>query len=162
MDLLAPYPLKDLFTIGIPWLCDKIEHHSLYSLLEDGHGNKVDYRAWILWALEQRFVWLYPNPPTLGLIAKPISREMVEHWEQIPEEEFLCMFDRNGDGLWVDFLWAPGQWLTVMRWLRATGKNWVGWQHRTTFRPHILCINPEKDLHHTVDRKSPLLKHLPV
>ena len=150
-----PYPYSSLHAVGIPWIKDKIRSHCDFVQL---YGEEK-LGQWINWALYHGFLYLWPDPPTLGIIGRPVSRELIYNHSQIPEEELLCIFDAAGDGLWVDFLWAPYQWNTVMKFLRLTGKRWVGWQHKNTKMPHIRSISDHVEIHKTVDIKSPLLKH---
>lgn len=105
-------------------------------------GEKWDFRLWVIWAVQRGFVYVWPDPPTLGLIGRPVSRKLIEAYSrgEIPEEELLYVHDQNGEGIWIDFLWAPGQWNIVMKFLRATGKEWVGWQHKNTKFAHIRSI----------------------
>ena len=88
----------------------------------------------------KRVCFLYPDPPTMGLIARPVTRDMVLNVRQYPQDQLLYIYDHRGDVLWMDFLWAPGQYETVMEFLRLTGKKLGGWEHRATQRPHIVQI----------------------
>ena len=52
----------------------------------------------------------------------------------------MFAFDHTGDVLWMDFLWAPGQWDRVSEFLKHSGKRWGGWEHRITGKVHIVEI----------------------
>ena len=52
----------------------------------------------------------------------------------------MFAFDHTGDVLWMDFLWAPGQWNRVSEFLEHSGKRWGGWEHRVTGKVHIVEI----------------------
>jgi hypothetical protein len=141
MDLLPnAYPLKRFHTVALPWLCDKIEKHSQ---IPQGCFDPVtkepwDYRLWVMWAVRHGFVYLWPDPPTIGIIARPVSRKC---FEECPKGQELYCFDQDGDGLYVDFLWAPSQMNIVAKFLKQTGKRIGGWEHRTTGKMHIIPIH---------------------
>ena len=99
--------------------------------------TEKDYYTWIGWAITSHFVVLN-DPPTYVIIARPVSREI---WETCPKGQELFAIDLNGDSLWMDFLWAPGQWNRVTEFLQHSGKRWGGWEHRTTGKVHIVDIH---------------------
>ena len=136
-ELNTPIPMNRLLSVGLPWLCEKILEHSAYPSLHTPDGEPFDFRYWVWWSVEHGFVYLWPDPPTLGLIARPVNRDMVYNWHTYPQDQLLYLYDDKGDGLWMDFLWAPGQYNIVMKFLRMTGKKWGGWEHRVTQKPHI-------------------------
>ena len=140
IELGAPVSLKRLIAVGLPWLCDKIEQHSNYPEIHTPEGTPWDYRYWVQWALEHGFVYVWPDPPTLGLIGRPVTKDMIYNAASYPQDKLLYLYDHKGDGIWVDFLWAPGQYSIVMKFLKMTGKTWVGWQHHTSERPHIRLL----------------------
>jgi hypothetical protein len=129
------YTWTDLEKVGMPWLLDKIASQNCFSSL-----SGEQYQEWIEWVILHGFAYLYPNPPTLGLIARPVSMYQVEHYMQWSQLELLYLFDPAGEILWMDFLWAPGQYGQLMKFLKATGKKWGGWEHRKTQRPHFVEI----------------------
>src|SRR6266436_163327 len=118
------------------WLIDKIEHHTIFPTITDGW----DWKLWLTWALRHKFVYVEGNPPCIGLIARPINREMIYNRSKYKIEDLLCLFDPCGDGVWVDFLWAPGQYNRAIELFKMTGKKWVAWEHRKTRMPHIRMI----------------------
>jgi hypothetical protein len=132
---MTSYSWTELEKIGMPWLLDKIASQNCFSSL-----SPDQYREWIGWVIQQGFVYLYPNPPTLGLIARPVSMFQIEHYQRWSPLEQLYVYDHTGDVLWMDFLWAPGQYKELMKILKATGKKWGGWEHRKTQRPHFVEI----------------------
>jgi hypothetical protein len=117
----------------INWLLDKISQNSNY---RERFGNDDNLKLWIMWAVRNNFV-VMNSPPTYGIIARPVSWKL---YETTPKGEELWAFDLNGDALWMDFLWAPGQWGTVKEFLKISGKHWGGWEHRTTGKVHIVDI----------------------
>jgi hypothetical protein len=116
------------------WLFDKILQHSNYS---ERFGDNDNVKLWILWAVRNNFV-VMNDPPTYGIIARPVSFNL---YNVTPKGEELWAFDHTGDALWMDFLWAPGQWSIVQEFLRVSGKRWGGWEHRTTGKMHIVDIH---------------------
>jgi hypothetical protein len=118
--------------IRLAWLLDKVARHSNYpELIEDGR-----WQDWVGWALHHNMI-VVNNPPTWGLIARPVSRDL---YARTPKEDLLYAFDLKGDSIWVDFLYGPGQWPAFLSWLKSTGKVWGGWQHRETGKVHIVEI----------------------
>jgi hypothetical protein len=116
----------------LAWLVERMAATSNYpDLIEGGQWHR-----WIMWALKHNFV-LINNPPTWGCIARPISKTL---YETRSDTKFLWSFDSSGDWLWMDWLYAPGQWSTVVQFLIASGKRWGAWQHRTTSKVHLVDI----------------------
>jgi hypothetical protein len=122
-----------IFPVHLNWLLDKVSQHSNYP---ERFGNDNNLKIWLLWAARNNFV-VMNDPPTYGLIARPVSRELYEY---TAKGEELWAFDLNGDSLWMDFLWAPRQWPVVKEFLKISGKRWGGWEHRTTGKVHIVEI----------------------
>jgi hypothetical protein len=148
ISLSDPVPLNRLISVGLPWFHDKIAKHSTMASIKDPQGNPWDFQLWVLWAMERGFLYLWPDPPTLGLIGRPVTRGMVLNWASYPPEDLLYVYDQSGDGIWIDFLWAPGQYNIVMKFLRMTNKRWVGWQHRVTQAPHIQFFHDMREKVH--------------
>jgi hypothetical protein len=74
------------------------------------------------------------------MIARRINLAQLKRWNEIDPVELPYTHDPEGDGAWVDFLWAPGQKMQAVNRLEASGINWVGWQHRTTCEVHIKTL----------------------
>lgn len=74
------------------------------------------------------------------MIARRISLTQVQNWEQYSDLEAPYVFDPDGDGVWMDFLWAPGQKVTVLKILEELGINWGAWEHRRTGSVHIKSV----------------------
>lgn len=129
----------------IDWLCEKIEAHSQYKQIFAKIGS--DYRLWVFWALEHRFIWLDESPPTAGLIARPVNAHMVYNWNEYPESELLYIFDHTGTGMWMDFLWGKHKLSQVLTFIESTGKQWAGWEHRKTNAPHLRSIKSLRRTH---------------
>lgn len=139
------YPEK-FYTIALPWLAQKMVDKSHLTKWRDPKtGEEWDFRLWIIWMARRGFVYFWPRYefPTGCMVARQISLEMVKNWKEIPEDQLPYVYDLDGDGAWVDFLWAPGQKGEAISRLQRKGITWVGWQHRKTFEPHIHLI---KDL----------------
>lgn len=132
--------LDHFYKIHMPWLAVQILEHSRMSEIRTPEGEPWDFRLWMVWAARAGFVFTWPDPPTLGFIARPVSLAQVEGWQEIPLGELLYVFDTLGEVLWFDFLWAPGQYNVVLEFAKMTGKTWVGWQHKKTFKPHLKLI----------------------
>lgn len=111
-------------------------------------GEPWDYRLWMIWAARLGFVFTWPDPPTLGFIARPVSFKQVTNYQKIPVGELLYVHDLAGEVIWFDFLWAPGQYNFIYKFLELTGKTWVGWQHKNTLRPHLRLIAKMSKEHH--------------
>lgn len=124
--MILPNPLK--------WLEEIITQHTNYP---ERFASLSDMRLWIAWAIQNHFV-VMNDPPTYVIIARPVSWELRDI---TPKGEELWAVDHNGDALWMDFLWAPGQWKTVVAFLNASGKRWGGWEHRVTGKVHIVDIH---------------------
>ena len=59
-------------------------------------------------------------------------------------ENLLYIHDHEGDGVWMDFLYAPKQKQVGIRVLEhIRGIEWVAWEHRQSKKPHIKLL---KDL----------------
>ena len=125
---------------ALKWLEEKITQHSNYPERFESIGA---LHTWIAWAIENHFV-VMNHPPTYVIIARPGSLDILD---TCPKGEELWIFDHTGDSLWMDFLWAPGQWETVVAFLNASGKRWGGWEHRVTGKVHIVEI-PKLISHH--------------
>lgn len=104
-------------------------------------GKPWDFRLWMIWAYQHGFVLTYPFPPTFGAIFRPVPKEMIDRYDEIPVGDLLYVYDLDGDAIWFDFLWAPRQYNIVYEFLEATGKKWVGWQHKTTQKPHLRKVS---------------------
>lgn len=133
--------IERFYKIGMPWLADKILHHSRMGEITTPEGVPWDFRLWMIWAARLGFVGLWPDPPTLGFVARPISMVQAERWEEYDPGELLYVYDMDGELIWFDFLWAPGQYNVIYEFLESTGKKWVGWQHRVTLAPHLKLIS---------------------
>lgn len=97
-------------------------------------------QTWLWWATIKHFVVLNGNSditPTYAIVARPVSWDLVY---TTPKGEELFAFDHSGNALWMDFLWAPGQWNVVRDFLIRSGKIWGGWEHRVTGKVHIVEI----------------------
>jgi hypothetical protein len=139
MKLSSSYSWDSMTKIGLPWLSAQIEKHSN---IPQGCFDPItkepwDYRLWIYWAAMKGFVFLYPDPPTLGLIARPVSVDLLD---DVPKGQELYAYDSGGEGVYMDFLWAPGQIETVIQFLLQTGKTWGAWEHRNTGKVHTIPI----------------------
>src|SRR5580692_4875142 len=132
--------LPMILPLHLNWLLDKITQHSNYP---ERFGNDDNLKLWIIWAFHNHFV-VMNYPPTYGIIARPVSWNL---YDTTPKGEELWAFDHNGDALWMDFLWAPGQWGTVKHFLKISGKKWGGWEHRITGKTHIVEISRLIDDH---------------
>jgi hypothetical protein len=95
-----------------------------------------DWHKWIAWAIQNHFV-VVNDPPTWGCIARPVSRSL---YETVDKSDLLYCFDREGDFLYVDFLWAPHQWHLFREFLISTGKPFAAWEHRETGRMHTIDL----------------------
>ena len=118
-----------------------------HSRIRESFTTERDYYTWIGWAVSSHFV-VVNDPPTYVIIARPVSRDI---WDTCPKGEELWAVDHNGDALWMDFLWAPGQWETVVTFLNASGKRWGGWEHRVTGKTHIV------EIHKLIRKREPVL-----
>jgi hypothetical protein len=116
----------------LDWLCEQIEQHT-----EFPKRISWNFRLWVWWAHDHNFV-VVNDEQTWGCIARPVSEDC---YRDTPIAKQLYCYDRNGDSLWMDFLWAPGQWPKVREFLIASGKRWGGWEHRVTGKPHIIDIH---------------------
>ena len=117
----------------IKWVDKMIREHSH---IPESFDTEMDYYTWLGWAITSHFV-VVNDPPTYVIIARPVSWDLLG---AIPKGEELWAIDRNGDALWMDFLWAPGQWDRVSEFLEHSGKRWGGWEHRVTGKVHIVEI----------------------
>jgi hypothetical protein len=118
----------------LDWLDSTIRQTSK---IRESFRSEEDYRIWIWWALNKRFLRM--EAPNWAIIARPVSWEL---WESgtVKKGEELFAVDYKGDALWMDFLYAPHGWDLVVRFLKSTGKRWGGWEHRTTGKVHIVDI----------------------
>lgn len=100
-------------------------------------------RYWMLWNIERGFlhVWLNNGEPVGGIICRPCEA----FDERLLDIEY---FERGGDSLWVDFLYAPGLWSSaLLPFLKATGKKYGGWYRRDNAALHTVEINKLKESH---------------
>jgi hypothetical protein len=139
------YP-KEFYTIALPWLASKIlDKYGMSYFVDPETGKEYDFRWWMLWHVRQGHVHIWPDykNPTGGMIARRINLHQVKRWKEYTDIELPYIHDPEGDGVWMDFLWAPGQKTIVLDLLASLGVDWGGWQHRKTMAPHIKLI---KDL----------------
>ena len=90
-------------------------------------------KLWIIWNDQHGFIHLFGESPSGCVIWRPahaFSAQLAD----------LTFFEISGESLWVDFLWAPGQWEHVRVWLLESGKRYGGWQRRENFKVHIVDI----------------------
>lgn len=79
-----------------------------------------------------------------GIIWRPIPNDLWARWEKGDLKDYfgrLYDVDPGGDNLWVDFLWAAGEYRRVVPWLKSTGKQKAGWEHRATGKVHVVRLN---------------------
>jgi hypothetical protein len=123
----------------LDWLAEKIAQNSQIPqhCVDPFTKEAWDYRRWVWWAFCNRFV-VMNDPPTYGIIARPVSRDL---WNTCPKGQELYVHNHAGDSIWVDFMWAPDQFDRVIEFLKISGKRWGGWEHRTTGKLHIVEIS---------------------
>ena len=141
----------------MPWLAQKVAEKARFTMWVDPKtGEKWDFRLWLIWAARHGFIYIWPRYgyPTGGMIARPITHYMLDNWQSYEPEDLLYQFDPDGDGAWVDFLWAPGQQLEAASQLEKSGIKWVGWQHRVTSAMHTKTIKEVSKMIALGDRKA--------
>lgn len=131
----------------LPWVEDKIHLHCVWAkeirdqFSDDAHMDRF-VRLWLVWLNRHNFITL------IGESGVVIARPCATFSLQLSD---LTFFDLTGECLWVDFLWAPGQWPLVRAWLMTTGKKYGGWQRRDNFTLHTIDI--EKLCSRHIDQK---------
>ncbi len=78
----------------------------------------------------------------------------LKNWRNYSKSELLYVYDPDGDGAWIDFLWAPGQQLKAAEAVEKTGIKWVGWDHRKTGAAHLKTLKAVKRLISLGDKRS--------
>jgi hypothetical protein len=138
---VEPYP-EEFYTIALPWLTSRIiQKVRVRTFTDPNTGKPWDIKLWVLWHARHGFVHVWPwNCPVGGMICRRISIYQLRDWKTYPRAEQSYVFDPDGDGVWMDFLWAPGQKLMVQTILERIGVDWVGWEHKKTRMPHIKSI----------------------
>ena len=87
--------------------------------------------AWIKWGLSWGLIEVFydkERSPVGYIFARPIALKTAID-PKIDYFKTLFYFDAQGDVAWIDTLWAPGHYPEVLKWLRATKRKYVGWQH---------------------------------
>jgi hypothetical protein len=103
--------------------------------VRDNHTPVVDLKKIILIKLRQGLIKFFRNSegkPIGVIVYRPLKHER----EDNPEEVGWMTVDRDGDVIFIDFLWAPRLLPYVLKWLRWTGYQEAAWQHRETFHIH--------------------------
>jgi hypothetical protein len=101
----------------------------------------------VVWAIRHKLLNIWHDEegePVAGIIFRPIPNWLWGSWEKGELKDYfhrLYDVDPGGDNLWCDFLWAPGQYGKVIPWLKATGKQKAGWEHRQTGKVHVVRLN---------------------
>lgn len=124
-------------------------------------------RLWLLWCRRKGYITVFGDRTPNGcVIARPcqVFSAELNHWCR--RKEYITTFgaeptgcaiarpcryfstdlkdiffaEEDGDSLWVDFLWAPGQWPAVCDFLLSTGKLYGGWERRENFAVHTIDI----------------------
>lgn len=117
---------------------DKVLRHCAWATdIMRQFKTREDYilfiKTWIIWNDQNGFIHLFGDSPSGCVIWRP-TRSFSTKLED------MVFFERDGESLWVDFLWAPDQWDQVRAWLIASGKRYGGWQRRNNFKVHLVDI----------------------
>lgn len=102
-----------------------------------------DYRLWLFDRFLRGWIHLFHADVPRGTIVEQklvggIVWRPVSAWPS--ELEDLWSYDPKGRDMWCDFLYAPGHWDQVKKFLATLPFEQAGWQHRTTCRVHIIEI----------------------
>jgi hypothetical protein len=97
---------------------------------------------WMIWLLRRGFlkIWMVDGRPIGCCCWRPVG----DFYPGIWMFEHLFDYDLAGENIWVDYLWIPGRFDLVIRWLDSTHKKSGGWQRRDNFSVHIVPIRKLK------------------
>jgi hypothetical protein len=105
-----------------------------------GLSREQVLQAWVRWALNLDLIGIFTNVRkeqcTVGyILARPARFDTILVLQNDPKAYFdsLFTFEPDGDCIWIDTIWAPGQYRIVLDWLNARGtthRNKVAWEHK--------------------------------
>jgi hypothetical protein len=122
-------------TLPIPWLKQAIQDHLDWVstvIVDDGKVSTDQFLdLWTRWLIAHDFVKVYGpwDDPRGYLIARPVRMEWVFNAD-INYFDTLFDFDRAGQVVWIDSLWAKGFYPRVLMFLKSTQKPFVAWDHK--------------------------------
>jgi hypothetical protein len=92
-------------------------------------------KLWISWGAPKKLFWVLGYPEPFGLLVlRPISHDMIK---RIKDDYFgtLMEYDTGGKIMMVDYAYGPGHYDALLDVCKATGRDWLAWEHR--FGVHI-------------------------
>jgi hypothetical protein len=84
-------------------------------------------RDWVRWAWDRRFAFVL-NFQRGYIIMRPVRLDWIFD-TSIDYFQTIQWCDFHGDAIWIDSVWAPGNYSAVLALLRSTRKTYVGWSH---------------------------------
>jgi hypothetical protein len=93
-----------------------------------GYTRDEFLSMWIFWLAKHEFLKTFGDVEGY-IILRPANLSWVFD-AGIDYFNTLFWFDPAGDTVWIDSLWAPGRYGTVLEVIRATRRTYVAWAHK--------------------------------
>jgi len=113
--------LKKNLQEKLPWLAKAVVDEDRYTIDEF-----LD--SWIYHLAEHHFIQIFGDCQGY-MIFRPARLGWVFDADTDYFESLWC-FDLAGEVVWIDSLWAPGNYAQVLKTLKWTAKPYVAWSHK--------------------------------
>lgn len=123
--------------------------------------DRIQIANWIIWARKHGglVIWMSDGrlsgeagtaflTPAGAMIYRPVPE-----FSELIEDPFVTV--PQSDLVWVDFLWAPGQYSFAIPFLKKAGFRRAGWNRRDNSKVHIVDLK-------RLPNSSPFVKSTPL
>ena len=114
------------------WLCQTVPEHLPWLKESSANDDKLSSeeftKMWIGWLMKMNFAKSFGNREAY-IIARPVNLGWVFD-TNVDYFSMLFHFDPDGEVVWIDSLWAPGFYSSVLDFLHWTRKPYVAWEHK--------------------------------
>jgi len=101
-------------------------------------------KEWLTWMWNNHFAYVLKDRSGY-ILWRPVTLQWIFD-AGLDYFQTIQWFDWSGDAVWIDSLWAPGNYSKVLDLLRATKKTFVGWNHKKIIVKRIDGLSGDKPI----------------